>query len=229
MESWSKGMASAIRKRDWSEQRTVNNLRSTMDANSWIPRTHTNTDASSCRFPLPCSCSVRSSAAVSAAVGTRRRQSGPLPVTSKLASALTAISIALAANLGFNSRLFSDQPQPSSARTAGQGVALNDSNTFPNQQPATDQYGDPLPPGAVARMGSVRWRHGGWAEEIHVSHGGQVIISGHGDLMFWERATGKRLRRLGASGSNFVFSGDDAFFAFDTWDEGAVVSVWDTA
>jgi WD40 repeat protein len=60
----------------------------------------------------------------------------------------------------------------------------------------TDPYGDPLPPGAVARMGTVRLRHPDAA--IAFSPDGKTLVSAgsSGDVRFWETATGKELRRV---------------------------------
>jgi hypothetical protein len=51
-----------------------------------------------------------------------------------------------------------------------------------DQRPArTDLYGDALPPGALARMGTLRWRHGG-NRPAGVSEDGKVIITAGRDV-----------------------------------------------
>src|SRR3974390_741051 len=47
----------------------------------------------------------------------------------------------------------------------------------PIQQPATDAYGDPLPAGAVNRLGSLRWRHEGEAGSVAISADGKLIAT----------------------------------------------------
>lgn len=63
------------------------------------------------------------------------------------------------------------------------------------QQPqAVDLYGDALPPGALARFGTVRYRHGGDAFSPHVSFLGDsstlVTLPSSGGLRFWDARTG---------------------------------------
>jgi WD40 repeat protein len=68
-----------------------------------------------------------------------------------------------------------------------------------NDRPAaTDMHGDPLPPGAVARIGTVRLRHGGHVGCVAYAPEGLVLASGGGDhaVRLWEARTGKPLRQL---------------------------------
>jgi RNA polymerase sigma factor (sigma-70 family) len=64
--------------------------------------------------------------------------------------------------------------------------------------PAVDRYGDPLPAGALLRLGTVRMRHEtNTACAAFAPHGRSVIVSdAQGNLVFWDTATGKELRRL---------------------------------
>jgi RNA polymerase sigma factor (sigma-70 family) len=64
--------------------------------------------------------------------------------------------------------------------------------------PATDQHGDPLPAGALLRLGTVRWRHGGRVMAVAVSPDGKTIAAGGVDRLIhlWDAATGKSLRVL---------------------------------
>lgn len=57
----------------------------------------------------------------------------------------------------------------------------------------TDRYGDPLPPGAVARFGAARLRHVGMVTSVSLSPAGDVLVSTGWDfqLRLWEAATGR--------------------------------------
>jgi RNA polymerase sigma factor (sigma-70 family) len=57
-----------------------------------------------------------------------------------------------------------------------------------------DAYGDPLPPGAVARLGTLRLRQGSYVSCLAIAPGGQTVASGgleDGVLRLWDAASGK--------------------------------------
>ncbi|MBI1916678.1 MAG: sigma-70 family RNA polymerase sigma factor [Planctomycetes bacterium] len=61
----------------------------------------------------------------------------------------------------------------------------------------TDRHGDPLPPDALARLGTVRWRHGGTVWALAFSPDGKHVASGSADgtARVWDATTGKELHR----------------------------------
>lgn len=70
------------------------------------------------------------------------------------------------------------------------------------ERPRTDRYGDPLPPGAVARLGTVRLRHPQWVNNVAFMPDGKTLISSgwEGTIRLWDVATGKELQRLESDG-----------------------------
>src|SRR5262249_23527871 len=81
--------------------------------------------------------------------------------------------------------------------------------------PHTDRQGDPLPPGAVAPVGSVRWG-GGRSPDGPVVYAadGKIVAScdDHKAVRFLDTATGKELRRIEPPGdgyTSFAFAPDD--------------------
>jgi WD40 repeat protein len=67
----------------------------------------------------------------------------------------------------------------------------------PPAPPRTDQFGDPLPPGALARMGTTRFRHGGYISRITYTPDGETLFSlGDDGICAWEAATGKEVRHV---------------------------------
>jgi RNA polymerase sigma factor (sigma-70 family) len=68
-----------------------------------------------------------------------------------------------------------------------------------NRGPITDRYGDPLPPGALLRLGTVRMRHEcATSCAAFTADSKTVIVSDmNGHIVFWDVATGKEVWRLG--------------------------------
>ncbi|HTU21914.1 MAG TPA: sigma factor-like helix-turn-helix DNA-binding protein, partial [Gemmataceae bacterium] len=70
----------------------------------------------------------------------------------------------------------------------------------------TDRFGDPLPPGALTRLGTIRLRHGGHAKSVAFTPDGKSLVSGGFDgwAFLWDVATGKRLRAFRGGSINSV-------------------------
>ena len=62
-----------------------------------------------------------------------------------------------------------------------------------DSNPRTDRFGDPLPDGAVARLGTVRWRYPRPAELVpFIENGKQLLVCcGDGLIRISDAATGK--------------------------------------
>jgi WD40 repeat protein len=61
----------------------------------------------------------------------------------------------------------------------------------PKTPPKLDRFGDPLPPGAVARFGNLRWRHDGPLLGARYLPGGDLLTLGNDDtLRLWDGTTG---------------------------------------
>jgi WD40 repeat protein len=95
--------------------------------------------------------------------------------------------------------------------------------------PRTDLYGDPLPPGVMARLGTVRLRHGG--ASVAFSRDGKHLIScdKNGTIRFWDTATGKQRRQnqLPWERARKGFEGIEGMIAVGLSPDGATVAGWD--
>ncbi len=75
----------------------------------------------------------------------------------------------------------------------------------PGKGGRTDLYGDPLPEGAVARLGTVRFRARS-TQSVVFSPDGKTVAAGYSDftIRIWETATGREVRRITGFRSNDV-------------------------
>jgi RNA polymerase sigma factor (sigma-70 family) len=120
----------------------------------------------------------------------------------KIATALlfTAALAASAAALG------ALNPPPSLLAEVGQRNAPDDSteaekpSVKDERRPATDCYGDPLPPGALARLGTIRFRHPEVRALAYTPDGKTIAFAGAGGRVLLSDAT------TGAPRASFTFA-----------------------
>ncbi len=87
-----------------------------------------------------------------------------------------------------------------------------------------DLYGDPLPPGAVARLGTVRLRHAG-AKVVFSKDGSQLISCDRdGEIRIWDVASGKLVWRQQLPGKPRK---DKRFVAVSLSPGGTMAATWD--
>ena len=90
-------------------------------------------------------------------------------------------------------------------------------------KPRTDLYGDPLPPGAVLRYGTIRLRHES-ANVAFLKDGKRIISCGHdGEMRIWDVATGKQSK----SKRLFPSEMSSTIVASALSRGGEIYSVWD--
>src|SRR5205823_3199593 len=69
------------------------------------------------------------------------------------------------------------------------------------QAPGTDLHGDPLPEGALARLGSLRLRHAGLSDFMLPEDGKTILSAGGSIARSWDLATGRLVREARLQGS----------------------------
>src|SRR5262245_21497081 len=84
---------------------------------------------------------------------------------------------------------------------------------------AVDLYGDPPPPGAVARLGTVRFRAAAETVALAFSPDGKTVaVSSYAGLFLFDAASGKQIKRLAELCEGpLVFSPDGARLACSGW------------
>jgi RNA polymerase sigma factor (sigma-70 family) len=114
-------------------------------------------------------------------------------IKAKAGLALVLMAAAISA-FGYRLAAVGEPVQKDAKPAAVQSVAEG-------RQPKTDLLGDPLPEGAVARLGTVRMRHGGGIGFLRFTQDGKSLIcSGTDGLRTWDTATGKQVRFLHTEG-----------------------------
>ncbi len=74
----------------------------------------------------------------------------------------------------------------------------------PEPRPAVDAHGDPLPDGAIARVGTLRFNHGDGLNALFFSPDGKTILStGNGGIRFWDADNGKERDRIHSPKTSF--------------------------
>src|SRR5262249_35498629 len=77
----------------------------------------------------------------------------------------------------------------------GISVAADGSGS-PSEPVLTDSLGDPLPPGALARMGGARFGHGGGKSLAFARDGETLVTGGYDGVRLWDAATGRLKQRF---------------------------------
>jgi WD40 repeat protein len=95
-------------------------------------------------------------------------------------------------------------------------------------KPRLDDFGDPLPANALARIGTTRLRNCGRVGWLTFSPDGRQLISaGWGRVQIWDAASGKQVRSFSVGGANWLaFSPDGKSLAGGYGKDGDGVILW---
>ena len=82
--------------------------------------------------------------------------------------------------------------------SAGEAASRSQLTAIRDSQGAVDRLGDPLPPGALLRLGTIRLRHKDHIASVAFAPDGRFVATGggDGDLRLWDPVTGREQRRL---------------------------------
>ncbi len=114
--------------------------------------------------------------------------------------------------------------------TPALGLAAPEPGAAQVPPPRFDLFGDPLPPGALARFGTTRLRHSGTVNAVALSPDGKTLASAGDDplIRLWDPSTGKSLGTLqGHTGAVrcLAFSPDGKTLASGSNDK--IICLWD--
>jgi RNA polymerase sigma factor (sigma-70 family) len=153
-------------------------------------------------------------------------------VVARVQASAVVLLASSAVAAGFLAGVFA--PAAASDPPAGAARAAEPPAAVAERQPAVDRFGDALPDGAIARLGSKRFSHGWMMEHVVWSPDGRRIASLGGyttarPLVLWDAATGRELHELQPPGraSSASFSPDGKVLAVAADGRGALL--WDVA
>src|SRR5262249_28198457 len=175
--------------------------------------------------------------AMSAEVVTLAQEALPMIATVKarlgigvlLAITMVAAGASLLAHQPVSSK--DDKTQPNQSKTAANQTRDE------KQQPRLDRFGDALPAQAIARLGTVRFRHGAESVRVVYTPDGKLLASSGRDnvIRIWETETGKELHRCVGNTNvprGLALSPDGKMLVSGSWDETIrvwTIRVWDVA
>jgi RNA polymerase sigma factor (sigma-70 family) len=111
-----------------------------------------------------------------------------MPLKLAMLSAVVLTASLVAAGLGLRG------PTPEGVELAS-GGKTDSERSAPRE--VFDAHGDPLPEGAAARLGTVRFNHGEGLQVLSFSPDDKTIVSaGKGGIRLWEAGSGKELDRI---------------------------------
>jgi RNA polymerase sigma factor (sigma-70 family) len=114
-----------------------------------------------------------------------------------LASLLLAVGL-VATGAGLAAQHYLTAPPAEAAPNDGPMPPAGEPGEAGERAAPTDCHGDPLPPGALQRLGTVRFRHGREALSIALSPDGKLLASAglSSAIRLWDVSTRKEVRQL---------------------------------